>query len=301
HAGFANIETTRGCPYSCCYCVEPSIKGKVVRVKPPETVTREIEWFMQKGICYFFITDSEFNADHQAAESLCEYWIKTGYASKMKWVAYATPAHFSEKLASSIIGSGNLSLMVDFGHVSNLILSQLGKSYDSRTVEETVNICEVNHLNYRGSLMLGGPGETRETVKEAIDFFKGLTCKVFVVIGIRIFPNTPLAEVVRAAGPLVDNPQVYGKVIDNDDLLEPVFYISQDLGEDIYTYMTHLVGNSEQFYTPFQLKLLTKEMYGPFRGFKPDYTPCAKTESQYITRYSHDELKNRIFDEKQGD
>jgi len=300
HGGFANIETKRGCPYSCSYCVEPFIKGKTVRVKAPETVTREMEWFLNKGIHYFFLTDSEFNADSQAAASLCEYWIRKGYASKMKWVAYATPAHFSEKLASSIVRSGNLSLMIDFAHVSNPVLNQLGKSYDSKTVEETVNTCEAHHLNYRGSLMLGGPGETRETVKEAIDFFKGLNCKMFVVVGIRIFPNTPLAERVKAAGALVDNPHVYGKVIDNEDLLEPVFYISQDLCEDIFAYITDVVGDSEQFYTPFQLNLLTREMYGPFRGFKPRYNLSAKTETRYITRRPEDEIESGVFDELQG-
>lgn len=299
HGGFGNVETKRGCPYSCSYCVEPFIKGKRVRIKSPEAVTREIEWFLHQGIQYFFITDSEFNVHEKAALSLCEYWIDQGYDSKIKWVAYATPAHFSDELAFMISTSGNLSLMIDFAHVSNSLLYQLGKSYRSQIVEDTVECCEAYDLNYRGSLMLGGPGETRETVKEALDFFTGKSCKVFVVVGIRIFPNTPLARKISAAGPLVDNPNLYGKVIDNDDFLEPVFYISQDLGEDIFAYIQEVVGDSEQFYTPFQLNSLTRRMYGHFRGFKPHYTLRGKTETHYITTRSAEEIESGVFDDPQ--
>jgi radical SAM superfamily enzyme YgiQ (UPF0313 family) len=245
------------------------------------------------------LTDSEFNVDEEAALSLCEYWIRKGYNSKMKWVAYATPAHFSESLASSISASGNLSIMIDFAHVSDSILHRLGKSYRSHLVEETVTSCETHDLNYRGSLMLGGPGETRETVKEAIEFFSQRSCKMFVVIGIRVFPHTPLAKKIIEAGPLVDNPNLYGKVIDNEDLLEPVFYISEDLGEDIFTYVTDLVGDSEQFYTPFQIKTLDRQMYGNFRGFRPRYGLSGETKTQYITTRPHHEITSGIFEEEQ--
>jgi radical SAM superfamily enzyme YgiQ (UPF0313 family) len=298
HGRFGNIETKRGCPYSCSYCVEPFIKGKMVRLKSPEAVSREMDWFLRRGIRYFFLTDSEFNADEEAALSLCEYWIRNGYNTKMKWVAYAIPNHFSESLASSISAAGNLSIMIDFAHVSDSMLYRLGKSYRSQSIEDTVARCEAHDLNYRGSLMLGGPGETRETVKEAINFFKGRSCKMFVVVGIRVFPHTPLAAKIREKGSLVDNPNLYGKVIDNEDLLEPVFYVSEDLGEDIFTYITELIGDSEQFYTPFQLKSLDKQMYGNFRGFKPQYSLSGETKTRYITTRLHHEITSRVFEEE---
>lgn len=282
--GFATLETQRGCPHQCVYCVEPAIKGSKVRVKPPDAVTREVDWFLKKGIDHFFLADSEFNADPTAAVSLCKYWIKKGYSKKIKWIAYATPAQFSEELAWLLSESGNLCTMIDFGHVSPTMLKNLGKSYTKRDVKETTSHCQKYCVNFRASLMLGGPGETRETIKEAVEFFKEVRCEVFLVLGVRVFPGTPLGETVRRAGPLIDNPHLYGKVIDNHDLFEPVYYISDKLGEDIFDYLQDLAGTSEQFYTlapPFRLK---STMYGTFRGVTPEYDTMGSIDRLYVTQ-----------------
>jgi radical SAM superfamily enzyme YgiQ (UPF0313 family) len=296
-AGFGNVETQRGCPYHCIYCVDPEIKGRTVRVKAPEDVTDEIDWFLSKGIQYFFLADSEFNADSDAAVQLLTYWMKNGYARKIKWIAYATPANFTEELAYCLSQSGNLSTMIDFAHISSPILSNLGKSYTSHTVEETISYCVKHDVPFRGSLMLGGPGETRETMKEAIEFFKGVPCKLFAVLGIRLYPNTPLGDKIRTSGPLVENPNLYGKVIDNDDLLEPVFYISNELGEDAFEYLLDLIGDSEQFYAPLKPITLSKKIYGPYRGFKPKYGISGRSYSCYITKHPKSRTRSPVYEE----
>lgn len=280
-AGFANIETKRGCPHRCVFCVEPAIKGRSIQVKPPEAVCAEVDWFLKEGMSHFFLTDSEFNTSHDAAVSLLHHWIEKGYQNKIHWVAYATPAHFSEELASLLPESGNVCTMIDFGHISDRILSHLGKDYTAKDIETVLSLCHDYKVTFKGSLMLGGPGETRETVKQAIEFFKTVDCEMFVVLGIRVFPNTPLGEHIKKMG-VKDNPNLYGKVIDNDDLFEPIYYISHALGEDIFDYIAELTGTSQQFYTittPFRI---TSTINGHFRGVNPGYESVGHLETQYL-------------------
>ncbi|MBU7011858.1 MAG: radical SAM protein [Theionarchaea archaeon] len=280
---FGNIETKRGCPYHCMYCVEPEIKGRKVRVKSPEDVTQEVDWFLRKGITCFFLTDSEFNADCEAAVALLQYWRKRGYHRKIQWLTYATPAHFSEELAALLPQSGNLGIAIDFGHISNKMLANLGKSYTKSDIEEALHLGEQYGLTFKGSLILGGPEETRETIREAIEFFHGVVCEITIALGIRVFPNTPFGERIRKSGSLVDNPNLYGKVIDNDDLLEPVYYISQELGEDIFDYLSDIIPNPQQFYTlasPFKVQSVIN---GHFRGVIPEYKTAGALQMQYIT------------------
>lgn len=298
--GFGSVETTRGCPYQCVYCVEPAIKGQTVRVKPVEDVTKEVEWFLHKGIDYIFLTDSEFNADSTAAVQLLTHWKEKGFAHNMRWMAYATPSHFSEELAELISETGNLSTVMDFGHVRNDMLFNLGKNYTQKDIEAAISYLEKYNIYFRGSLMLGGPGETRTTIREAVEFFKGGPCKIFLVLGIRVFPNTPLGRDVVKAGALVDNPNLYGKVVDNDDLLEPVYYISHELGEDMFDYLSELAGPSEQFYTaapPFQL---TSTMYGPFRGVQPEYETVGCLDPHYITSLPKREISTPVFEQREA-
>ncbi|MGC1122376.1 MAG: radical SAM protein [Candidatus Methanofastidiosia archaeon] len=297
--GFGVVETKRGCPHHCTYCVEPFIKGRYVRVKPPEAVATEIDWFLREGITYLFLADSEFNTDCEAAVRLAAYLKEYGYHRKIKWTAYVAPAHFTGELAALLSQSGVLSLMIDFGHVNPTMLSNLGKTHTPQDIEHVIALCEEYAIPFRGSLMLGGPGETYGTIEEAIEFFKGYSCKVFVVLGIRVFPNTPLGEVVQK-GDIPENPSLYGKVVNNDDLLEPLYYISHHLGEDIFAYCETLIGASEQFYTVASPFRLTRAMHGPFRGIRPGYELHGCLKPQYMTLLPSGTPEAPIFEEEEN-
>ena len=71
-----------------------------------------------------------------------------------------------------------------------------------------------------GFLLLGGPGETRESVEESLAFADFLDLDALkITIGIRIYPQTALADQARREG-------VIG---DKDDLLFPRFYLAAGL------------------------------------------------------------------------
>jgi hypothetical protein len=71
-----------------------------------------------------------------------------------------------------------------------------------------------------GFLLLGGPGETGQTVMESLQFVDSLELEmVKVTIGIRIYPDTELARHARRIG----------KLSADDDLLSPRFYIENGM------------------------------------------------------------------------
>jgi hypothetical protein len=64
-------------------------------------------------------------------------------------------------------------------------------------------------------LLLGGPGETLETLDETLDAAEALDgAALFFFCGMRIYPGTELEEIARRDG----------QVRDGQSLLEPVFY-----------------------------------------------------------------------------
>jgi hypothetical protein len=70
----------------------------------------------------------------------------------------------------------------------------------------------------------------------------GLSC------GVRIYPNTQLAALVRVRGPLADNPNLHGEVRDNEDFLRPIFYVDAHVGAGIHQYVTSLVDGDPRFF-----------------------------------------------------
>ena len=75
-------------------------------------------------------------------------------------------------------------------------------------------------IQRRGFLLLGGPGETRESVEESLRFADSLNLDALkVTVGLRIYPETPLAATALAEG----------LIRPDDDLLWPRFYLAPGL------------------------------------------------------------------------
>ena len=71
-----------------------------------------------------------------------------------------------------------------------------------------------------GFLLLGGPGEDKDTVTESLAFADSLPIdSMRITVGIRIYPYTPLAQQAVKDG----------MITADDDLLFPKFYIADDL------------------------------------------------------------------------
>lgn len=71
-----------------------------------------------------------------------------------------------------------------------------------------------------GFLLLGGPGETRETVAASFDLVETLNLDALkITVGIRIYPYTKLARIAVEEG----------LITAEDNLLRPRFYCVKDL------------------------------------------------------------------------
>ena len=67
-------ETTRGCPYSCSYCLSSIDKG--IRALPIERVKKEIAYFLLRCVKQVKFIDRTFNYDAKRSNDIVEYIIK---------------------------------------------------------------------------------------------------------------------------------------------------------------------------------------------------------------------------------
>ena len=60
--GMANIQTKRGCPFSCIYCTYPLLEGSRVRLRPVDEIIAEIRELVERyGVDYLYFVDDIFN------------------------------------------------------------------------------------------------------------------------------------------------------------------------------------------------------------------------------------------------
>lgn len=248
--GMGNIESKRGCNQGCIYCADPLIKGKKIRMRPPEHVVWELKRLVQKGVNYLHICDSEFNLPPEHAERICQEIIKEKLNTKIHWYAYCSPSPFSEKLALLIhrAGCAGINFGVDSGNDG--ILKRLGRSFTAKEVERTARLCQKEGIVFMYDLLLGGPGENRETLRDTIELMKRLNPhRVGVNIGVRVYPGTSLSSIILREGEPKENCCLYGRTL-RPDFFEPTFYLSSQLGEEIFPYVEKLVGKDERFFFP---------------------------------------------------
>ena len=247
--GMAGIETKRGCPQKCIYCADPLSKGKKLRLRSPQSVADEMESLLEMGIDHFHFCDSEFNIPEEHARGICLELIARGLGDRVRWYTYASPVPFSRELAALCLKAGCAG--IDFGVDSgcDAMLRRLGRDFAVADISRTADVCHQQGMVFMYDLLLGGPGETRESLKETVEIMKKISPdRVGVSSGVRIAPGTRLAALVLREGHLDKNASLRGTVKDNDNFFYPIFYLSADMGADAPEYLSRLIGADERFF-----------------------------------------------------
>jgi hypothetical protein len=249
--GQAGFETKRGCGMACVYCADPVIKGSRMRLMPPARVVGELSALLAQGIDHFHTCDSEFNLPGEHAREVCRAIIDAGLGDKLRWYAYCAPVPFDDELANLFKRAGGAG--IDFGADSGCdqMLRQLGRNFTTTDLERTAHICHRHDIPFMFDMLLGGPGETRESVRRSIDFIRRVSpdC-VGLSLGMRIYEGTLIARQVCTGGVLAEQPDLYGARQNNPGLLRPVFYVAPELGADIASFVRELVAGDPRFFLP---------------------------------------------------
>ncbi len=249
--GQAGIETKRGCDRRCIYCADPLGKGRCIRMRTPAQVVDEFETLLALDIDHFHLCDSEFNLPAAHALAVCEELANRGLGERARWYTYATPTGFTGELARAmrLAGCVGINFGVDSG--DDRMLAALGRDFTSAQLADTARACREAGLVFMFDLLLGGPGETRESAARTIALMKQISPhRVGVSLGLRIYPHTAICEQVKSQGKIEHNPNLRGAVTHNPDFTAPVFYLSEQLGEAPERYLSQLVAGDQRFFFP---------------------------------------------------
>lgn len=157
------IQTARGCPNRCIYCTYPYLEGRTIRTRQPETVAEEIAMLNKDfGKRDFFIVDSLFNGDEGHMTRVAEQIAALNLPVRIS--CYMQPRVSDSGIFRLLKKAGCVS--VDFGtdSGSSALLASLGKPFSRDDIREASRACRDAGIDFCHSLLLGGPGETKETI-----------------------------------------------------------------------------------------------------------------------------------------
>ena len=244
--GMGGVETKRGCEQRCIYCADPLAKGRRYRLRPPSIVADEMEVLLAQGVDHLHLCDSEFNLPYKHAVAVCEEIIRRGLGERLAWYAYLSPVPFTEELALLMVQAGCRGINFGVDHAADRMLKNLGRPFTAAAIKETAGICHRLGIPFMYDLLLGGPGEDKESLTFAISFMKDIKpSRVGISAGVRIYPGTRLAEIALAD---IEKGSANVRGAINPSFFAPVFYVSQAMGDELYPFIASLVKKDERFF-----------------------------------------------------
>jgi len=239
--GQAGIETKRGCPMGCVYCADPLAKGSSVRLRPPEDVVAELGRLLAQGIEHVHICDSEFNVPEDHALEICGEIIRGGLGDRIHWYAYCKPGPFSRKLARQMRCSGCRGINFGADSGDEGMLGRLGRDFGPSEILSAARLCRENGIAVMFDLLLGAPGETRESIARTIEVMRQSGAdRIGVTIGVRVYPGTRLAKEVRRE-------DLRKGLVGGTDLRDPVFFLEPGITPTVFDQLDALVGKDSRF------------------------------------------------------
>jgi radical SAM superfamily enzyme YgiQ (UPF0313 family) len=217
-SGMLNIQTKRGCPYNCVYCSYPVIDGHIVRTLDADEIVENLRTLRKdKNISYVFFTDSIFNINNEYNAILAEKLSSANLG--ISWGAYFSPSNLTPELLTIFKRSGLTHIEFGTESFSDKVLASYGKNFDFESVLKTSNMALSAGIFYAHFLILGGIGETEETLRETIERSKQIEHSIFFpFVGMRIYPHTQLQKLSIKEG----------LIAANDTLLEPKYYLMKN-------------------------------------------------------------------------
>ncbi len=217
--GMANIQTKRGCPFSCIYCTYPLLEGKRIRLRETKDIVDEIQNLTEEGIDYLYFVDDIFNYPPAFAEALCQEMVKRKI--KVRWSAFVNPGFLSEPLLQSMKEAGCAGIEFGTDSGSTRMLRNYKKTFTQEDIIQSSNLCSKWDIPYCHYLLFGGPGEDEDTLEESFALMDQLNPTAMIaMLGIRIYPETEMERISLSQG--VIHP--------DSNLIYPHFYVSPHLG-----------------------------------------------------------------------
>ena len=170
----ATLETNRGCPYQCTFCDWGSLTYNKVKKFELQRVYDELDWIGEH--CGFVtITDANFGMfverDNMIVDKLIEVQKRWGKLESfsMTW-AKNQKNEVVDIVKKLITESPNFGqgLTVSVQSMDNDVLENIKRrNLDQHKIDEIFALCDKNNIPVYTELILGLPGETVESWKEA--------------------------------------------------------------------------------------------------------------------------------------
>jgi anaerobic magnesium-protoporphyrin IX monomethyl ester cyclase len=168
----AAIITSRGCPFNCVFCSISGHMGKIWRPHSPEYVLEHILLLNRRyGIDHISFDDDNLLMDVERFKRILEGIEKSGIRLSWDTPNGVRADRLSIGLLRKMKRTGCISLKIGIESGDQEILDKVvDKSLSLTTAVKAARMCQRVGIPLTGFFVIGMPGETKESIRQTLDF-----------------------------------------------------------------------------------------------------------------------------------
>ncbi len=219
------IQSSRGCPSKCIYCLSRVVAGPDLRLRSPRNVVDELEHCVKEhNIRNFFFRADTFTWDKEWVLTVCAEIMRRNL--DIQWVANSRADTIdNDRLVwMKKAGCWLVSFGVESGNQEILDLTKKGITLEQS--REALRLAKRNGLKTFTTYLIGMPWDTKETIMQTFDFAREIDSDFFEVILPYPFPGTTYYEIAKRDNLILDG--VYDTMYDHFRSFVKTYHLSAD-------------------------------------------------------------------------
>ncbi len=197
---FIAFYSTRGCPALCTFCLWPqTFDGHKWRQRSVADVRNEVEWaldaFKPEGLKEIFFDDDTFTYNPKRMVEMATAFKPL----KFQWSS-TSRSHLDYETLKVLADAGCRLFIVGFESGNDQILKNIKKGISAQRSLDFVKNCKKVGIKVHADFIIGLPGETRETIRETIEYAKQMDPETLQVSVAHAYPGTEMYEWFRDKG-----------------------------------------------------------------------------------------------------
>lgn len=169
---FTSIQTARGCPWTCIFCASETLKTTRYIMRSPKMVVAEMCEIATKYlyISHLYICDDVLTFWPEHITEICDRMDAEGLRFTFEGSTRASLV--SDELIARLARSGLIRLSFGLETVDPVMRVTMQKKVPLEAYSKANEICAEHGVEAMNSLMIGLPGETRETIRATLKWVR---------------------------------------------------------------------------------------------------------------------------------
>jgi radical SAM superfamily enzyme YgiQ (UPF0313 family) len=193
------IQTSRGCPSICIFCLAGLVSGNLPRLRSPENIVRELRECVETyQIRNFFFRADTFTLKKDWVKQICAAIIETKL--DIAWVCNSRVDTVDAEVLLLMKQSGCWLISFGIESGSEQCLREMRKGITLEQARSAISTCREVGIKTFCFYVIGLPWDDRESIRQTSDFAIELDSDFVEFHATTPFPGTELYRIVMAEG-----------------------------------------------------------------------------------------------------